>query len=156
MVSPLIEASYRNRLEAKAGEQLADAGVEFTYETLKLPVEYPPRTGKYTPDFLLTGTPIIIETKGQFTVQDRQKMMLVKAQHPGLDFRIVFQRAANKLYKNSPTTYSKWCDDHGFAWADKGIIPQAWLKEITAQQKRSSGHSSIRKAKKSAGRGREA
>jgi hypothetical protein len=127
----LLETSYRNTFEQKIATQLEEGGVKFTYETLKLSVAYPPRVGKYTPDFIC-GNSIIIEGKGYFYNQaaDRQKLILAKEQHPELDIRIVFQNANTKIYKGSKTTYGQWASDHGFKWADKGIVPPAWIKEM--------------------------
>ena len=85
----------------------------------------------YTPDFLLQTkrrTRIFVETKGYFTPADRGKMLLVKEQHRGFDFRFVFMNAKNKLSKKSKTTYAQWCDKHGFKWAE-GCIPEAWYNE---------------------------
>lgn len=141
MPSPIIEAGYRNKFEVSIAEQLEAGGVEFTYETLKLPIAFPPRTGRYTPDFICGR--IILEGKGYFYNQaaDRQKLILAKAQHPDLDFRLVFQSPSTPIYKGSKTTYAKWAEDHGFKWCSK-VVPKEWLEEINAQQKRSSGHKS--------------
>lgn len=118
---------YRSGLEAKAAKQLEEASVPFEYEKHKLPYVIPSREASYTYDFLLNGR-IIVETKGLFDVQDRQKMVLIKQQYPDLDIRLVFSNAYSKLYKNSPTTYAKWAEDHGFPWAHKTIPPE-WLEE---------------------------
>lgn len=135
--SPILEAGFRNKLESGIGTQLDKHGISFGYEKIKLGVEFPPRTGKYTPDFSFPKSPIIIESKGYFynKAADRQKLILVKQQHPHLDIRLVFQNARTAIYKGSKTTYGKWADDHGFKWADKGVIPFAWIKEIQAAQK---------------------
>jgi hypothetical protein len=42
----------------------------------------------------------------------------------------VFQNANAKIYKGSKTTYAKWAEDHDFKWADKGIVPASWIKEL--------------------------
>jgi len=100
-------------------------GVEFQYETLKIP--YRRKDSVYNPDFILTNG-IIIEAKGHLSQADRVKMKLVKDQHPLFDIRFVFQRAQNKISKTSKTTYAMWADLHGFPWAE-GLIPEKWLKE---------------------------
>ena len=140
MAEPLlIQARYRNKLEKKVGEQLSDAGVSFEYEPRKVPLTIPARKSTYLPDFWIARPcktmirrPIIIESKGYFydSARDRQKLILIKEQHPELDVRIVFSDASKKIYKNSPTTYGQWATDHGFKWADKGIVPASWLKEM--------------------------
>ena len=59
--------------------------------------------------------------------QARRKMLAVKAQHPELDIRFVFQRN-NTLSKQSKTTYGAWADKHGFKWCIFPDIPTSWLK----------------------------
>jgi len=86
-------------------------------------------TKKYTPDWLVVTptTEFHIEFKGVLDMATRKKMKLVKQQHPELDIRIIFERAANKITKKSKTTYSMWADQHGFPWADN-TLPKEWLK----------------------------
>lgn len=143
---PVLLTSYRSGLEEKMGDQLKAAGLPFFYETEKLLYVVPARNAKYTPDFLLTkldGTTMYLETKGRFgggnlrngrtsksSAEERQKMILVKEQNPGLDIRFVFAKAALPIYKGSPTTHGHWATTHGFLWADKGIFPSEWMKEL--------------------------
>ena len=128
----LIQARYRNKLEKSIGAQLTDAGVSFEYEPRAVPITIPARKATYLPDFVALNAPIIIESKGYFynSARDRQKLILIKEQHPELDIRIVFSDASKKIYKNSPTTYGTWATDHGFLWADKGFVPKTWLEEM--------------------------
>lgn len=100
------------------------AHVPFEYE--KLRIKYQKKIAVYTPDFQLPNG-IIIEAKGRFVASDRAKHVSVKEQHPEYDIRFVFQRN-NTLTKQSNTTYTDWCDKHGFLWAIKDI-PVKWLKE---------------------------
>lgn len=133
MAEPLlIQARYRNRLEKQIGEQLSDAGVSFEYEPRTVAITIPARKATYLPDFVARNAPIIIESKGYFYngAKDRQKLVLIKEQHPELDIRIVFSDANKKIYKKSPTTYGQWATDHGFKWADKGIVPAEWINEM--------------------------
>lgn len=95
---------------------------------MKLKYTVPEKVRTYTPDFIVDGGRIIIETKGLFTTEDRQKMKLVKEQHPDLDIRFVFSNANARIAKRSPTTYAKWAESNGFPWAHK-TIPLEWLKE---------------------------
>jgi hypothetical protein len=86
---------------------------------------------RYLPDFVLktkTKKKIYIEGKGKFSATDRKKMLLVQAQHPDLDIRFVFYRAAAKIRKGSQTTHAMWAEKHGFPWADK-TIPKEWINE---------------------------
>lgn len=84
---------------------------------------------KYIPDFVIEtkDSSFILEAKGWFRPEDRRKMKLIKKQCPDLDIRILFQRAENKLNKNSNTTYAMWAEKNGFKWAS-GKIPEDWLK----------------------------
>lgn len=117
---------YRSGLEEAIGRQLTGAKWYFEYETLDVPF-VPTKVRTYHPDFLLPNG-IIIEAKGQFDTADRQKHLLVKAQHPDLDIRFVFSNSRNRISKQSKTTYAKWCETHGFQYADK-TIPRSWLTE---------------------------
>jgi hypothetical protein len=117
---------YRSGLEEALAQQLRALGVEPKYESEK--IEYTdPKVHKYTPDFKLPNG-IIIESKGYFTTADRRKHLLVQEQHPELDVRFIFTRAASRLSKKSSTTYAAWCDKHGFKYAERHI-PAQWLQE---------------------------
>jgi hypothetical protein len=140
------ERPYRNPFEQKIGDQLDAAGIVFEYESQRLPVEIPARIAAYLPDFPITDTNILIEGKGAFgggrvnynatSAAARQKMILFKEQHPDIDLRFVFSNAKAKIYTGSKTTYGQWCDDHGFLWSDKGIVPPSWIEEIKQQQRK--------------------
>jgi hypothetical protein len=126
----LIRALYKSRLEDKLAAQLESSGYSFEYEKLKLKYEVPARVATYTPDFKLENG-IIIEAKGWLQTADRTKMIQVKRDHPELDIRFVFSgNPQNKpIYKGSPTSYAKWCEDHGFPWAGNSVIPEEWLRD---------------------------
>ena len=109
---------------------------------------------EYIPDFTLEkkdGSLMYIEAKGRFTVEDRKKMLLVKAQHPEKDIRLLFQNdnwltaltpTQKKKIKNglqiSKLRYSGWAEKHNFKWAiskynksdDSWSFPEEWLKEL--------------------------
>jgi hypothetical protein len=101
--------------------------VGFTFEELVIPYTKPERPAKYTPDFVLENG-IIIESKGRFLTEDRQKHLLIQKQHPHLDIRFVFSNSRTKISKRSSTTYADWCTKNGFKFADKDI-PDSWLQE---------------------------
>jgi hypothetical protein len=127
-----IKNGWRSGLEETLAADLRSKGIKFEYEK-KPSIEWvvPSRAAKYTPDFHVTtrsGKVIIVESKGRFVTADRQKMILVKKQHPALDIRMVFSNSKSKISKQSPTTLGMWCDKHGFQYADK-IVPQEWLDE---------------------------
>jgi|TARA_A100001391_G_scaffold53871_1_gene32837 hypothetical protein len=118
-------AGFRSNFELNLARNLADRGVEYEYENTKL--TYIPKPRTYTPDFYIPATGVYIEAKGHLDKGDRMKMLLVKEQHPDLDIRFVFLRAANKIYKGSKTTYADWATKHKFEWAE-GSIPEEWYK----------------------------
>ena len=97
------------------------------YESFSIPYLVPERMARYTPDFLLKNY-IIVETKGLFETSDRQKMILVKGQHPDLDIRMVFSNPNCKIRKGSPTTYAMWCQKNGFKF-HKLVVPASWVNE---------------------------
>ena len=117
--------SYRSGLEEKIQTQLAEAKIKAQYEPGRIPYTVAPKT--YTPDFVLPNG-IVIETKGYFLSADRTKHLVIKAQHPNIDLRFIFQNPNQKLNKTSHTTYADWCKKHGFAYASKRI-PTEWLTE---------------------------
>ena len=126
-----IKHGYRSGLEAKVADQINQAGLPVLFETDKVSYVVPQRSAKYTPDFKLPkkdGGFIYIETKGIWTVQDRQKHILIKEQSPSLDIRFVFSNQRAKLYKGSPTTYAAYCEKHGWKYAHRWI-PDDWLAE---------------------------
>ena len=118
---------FRSGLEERVSEQLAFLNILDCYEIKKIPFVQPAKNRNYTPDFWLPNG-IIIETKGIFTVQDRQKHLLIKEQYPDLDLRFVFSNSKNKLRKGSKTTYADWCNKYGFIFADQ-LIPEQWINE---------------------------
>lgn len=118
---------YRSGLEAQIARQLEQANINVSYESEKIAYVKPARNAKYTPDFILPNG-IVIETKGRFMVDDRQKHLIIKEQYPDLDIRFVFSNSKTKISKNSKTTYAMWCQKNGFQYADK-YIPEEWLKE---------------------------
>jgi hypothetical protein len=126
----------RSGLENTTMEDLAQRGVQYRYEEVKVAYTSPATAHKYTPDFIIPNG-VIVETKGIFDSDDRKKHLLIQAQNPGLDIRFVFSRSKSTLTKRVPkthknyatqTTYGDWCTKHGFLFADK-LIPQAWIDE---------------------------
>lgn len=83
--------------------------------------------GSYLPDFVLANG-IVVEAKGRLTAADCRKMRSVKASHPELDIRFVFQNANNRMNKRSKMRYWEWAEKHNFGWAE-GSIPPDWFKE---------------------------
>jgi len=107
-------------------QQLDAAGVAYVYEPEDGKIEFDPPPVKkrtYLPDFVLENG-VIIEVKGRFDSKDRTKHLLIKAQHPELDIRFLFQYD-NTLVRNGKLRYSDWCDKHGFLYA-LGEVPEDW------------------------------
>lgn len=122
-----IANGYRSGLEDLVAAQIAAAGLAVKYEDVTFSYVKPLRPSKYTPDFILPNG-IVIETKGRFETSDRQKHKWIKEQHPLIDIRFVFSRSKTRISKTSKTTYGMWCEQYGFAFADK-LIPHAWIIE---------------------------
>lgn len=122
-----ITMPYRSGLEDRIAEQLSEMGVPKVYEKYKIHYTIPSSVHSYTPDFILPNG-IIIEAKGIFEAQDRQKHLLIKKQYPNLDIRFVFSNIKTKIYPGSKTTVAAWCDKHGFVYANREI-PSSWFKE---------------------------
>lgn len=115
--------SFASGFEHTVAKDLKARDVSYEYE--KLVIEYN-QIRTYTPDFRLPNG-IIVETKGKFTGADRTKHLLVKAQHPEYDIRIVFMRD-NYLSKKSKKKYSDWCTRNNIKWA-LHLVPQEWIDE---------------------------
>ena len=124
-----LKHGFRSGLEDKVASELKGRGVPVQYETETVAYMKPARKSKYTPDFVLPNG-IVIETKGRFKVDDRQKHLQIKDQHPALDIRFVFSNPNTRISKQSKTTYAMWCEKHGFLYA-KGSIPPDWIMEDT-------------------------
>lgn len=119
---------YRSRFEQRVAEEIAKAtGKPVAFEVSKIRYTVPSRIATYTPDFTLPNG-IYIETKGLFDAEDRQKHLLIKAEHPGLDIRLVFMRDQRLTKSPKSDLYSTWCMKHGIKCAI-GSIPASWFKE---------------------------
>ena len=119
---------FRSGLENDFMVALEEYGLEPNYESKKFEYIIPESKHIYTPDFPLSPH-IVIETKGRWVVEDRQKMLLLIEQHPEIEFRMLFYNANQKIKKGSKTSYADWCDKHGIKWANKEI-PQEWIADI--------------------------
>ena len=114
-------------MEDTVAAQIAAAGLQVKYEEVRLAYVKPSKPSTYRPDFILPNG-IIVETKGRFLTEDRQKHKLLQEQHPDLDLRFVFSRSSSRLTKASKTTYADWCRRYGFRFADARIPPE-WFAE---------------------------
>ena len=123
-----IKHGFRSGLEQNFIEELEGYNIAPNYESKEFEYIVPESKHIYTPDFPVSPH-IVIETKGRWVLEDRQKMLLVIKQYPEIDFRIVFYNANQKIKKGSKTSYAMWCDKHGIKWANK-TIPREWLDDI--------------------------
>lgn len=127
-----LKHGWRSGLEEAVTTQLKSKGIAFEYESFAVPFTQPVKARKYTPDFFLLHNGIIVETKGRFVTADRQKHLMVKAQHPDLEIRFVFSNPNQRISKQSQTTYAMWCQAKGFKFA-KARIPDEWCDEPVNQ-----------------------
>ena len=115
-------SNYRSKFEASVAKNLDDNKIKFSYETINIDYII---SSSYCPDIIFDNG-IICEIKGLFRKEERRKHLAIQAQHPTLDVRFVFQNSKTKLSKaKGSLTYAKWCERHGFLYADK-IIPPEW------------------------------
>lgn len=103
-------SGLRNPFEKRVAKTL---GPEFAYEPVRLAYTV---QRHYIPDFVDEANKVIIEAKGLFTAEDRQKHKAIKQQQPDWDVTIVFQNASKTLSKTSKTTYGDWCTKNGIKW----------------------------------------
>ena len=114
---------FRGGHELNIRDNLLEADCPFLYEPVTVPYT---QAHTYRPDFILPRQGIILEGKGEFLPDDRQKMLAIRAQYPALDIRFVFSSSTRPIQPRSKTTYAMWCDKYGFLYADKSI-PAEWL-----------------------------
>jgi hypothetical protein len=122
-----------NSLETRIASDLTSAGISFTYRAKPITYQKPARTAVYTPTFVITDGPkagIVIQNKGRFVTEDRQKHLVLKTQYPDLDVRFVFSRSKDRISRRPDSvTYAAWCERNGFQYADKSV-PAAWIEEM--------------------------
>lgn len=124
---------FRSQGERDFADYLTRRGVKWSYETERLLY-----MSEYSPDFIIQRkdkSKLYIEFKGYLKPADRSKMIKVKKLNPDADIRIVFQRATNKLNKNSTTTYGQWAEKNGFPWSENEV-PKAWLSVSQPKRKK--------------------
>lgn len=124
-----MKYGWRSGLEGSIGAALDEQGVDYEYESFKIPFIQPAKRRTYTPDFILPNG-IVVESKGRYQTNDRQKHKWLAEQYPALDLRFVFSNSRSRISKQSKTTYGMWCETLGFTYADK-MIPQEWIEEPT-------------------------
>lgn len=119
---------YRSGLEEQNAKRIEEQGQEVVYEQHAMRYAVPMSFHRYKPDFIIPHNGIIVETKGVFDAKDRDKHLLVRAQYPTLDIRLVFSRGRQPITPGSKTTVAMWADRNNFKWAEK-LIPLDWFQE---------------------------
>lgn len=119
---------YRSGLEVRACKELDARGIAYAYEPFRIPYAVPSRPAHYTPDFVLVGNGIVVETKGRWVAEDRKKAKLIREQYPDLDFRLVFSNPNARISKTSQTSYGMVATKLGIPFA-RERIPEEWLHE---------------------------
>ncbi len=116
---------FRSGFEEKIYEQAVRRGHKLVYEPTSPVIRYVV-PARYLPDFQLENG-IFVEAKGWLRPRDRAKMLRVKKENPGIDIRMLFQRANSRIGKSpNSLTYGEWATKHGFPWGE-GNIPEEWF-----------------------------
>lgn len=117
---------YRSGFEAAVAADLIARGVEPHHEEERIPYTTPHvYVADFAPRRSSDGKPVIVEAKGHLDRDDRRTILAVKAL--GIDIRVVFQRAKNRINRGSKTTYAQWADKNNIPWAE-GRVPEEWLR----------------------------
>ena len=120
--------NLKGTFEHRVISDLESRGVSFKYEPHTIPYVV---ERKYIPDLYVNN--IYVEVKGYFRQDAQRKMKAVKAQHPELDIRFLFQRGnspiqgAKKRKDGTKMTCAEWAERNGFEWAEGEHIPEGWL-----------------------------
>ena len=120
----------KGTFEERVISDLTKRGVPYKYEPEKIAYTV---ERHYIPDLLINQ--MWVELKGYFRQDAQRKMKAIKAQHPDMDIRFVFQKAdspiqgAKKRKDGSKMTCAEWADRQGFVWAE-ATIPEEWLNEL--------------------------
>lgn len=129
------------KLQTDIYDALKRNGIPFYYretcprgEEIALLFDQPDRSrpNRYYPTFVVTddeGKRVVIQQKGRFITADRQKLILLKQQHPEIEFRIVFTRSKTRISTMSTTTYAAWCERYSFQYCDS-VPSKAWISEL--------------------------
>lgn len=114
---------FRSKYEKRVYENRGERELDYEPTTPVISYNTPAR---YIPDFRLQNG-VYIECKGYFDSRSRAKMLRVKKQNQGLDIRMLFQRASNRITKSpNSMTYWQWAEKHGFPWSEGEVIPKEW------------------------------
>lgn len=120
------KAGFRSGYEHDIAKNLEEDGIAYEYEPKDAELEWTPKKRKYLVDFVLENG-VWVEAKGRLTVDDRNKMISVKQQHPDIDIRFLFAKN-NPISPRSKTRYTDWAKKHGFMCAVGTRVPKEWVK----------------------------
>ena len=114
---------FRSKLEAMVATLL---GSDWDYEPFQ--VEYVTHR-KYTPDFvrLVNDKQILVEVKGFFRADDRQKYKAIRDSLDEYQQLVFFLSSPfKKVQKGGMLTMAQWCDKEGFPWFVDGVDLKEW------------------------------
>jgi predicted nuclease of restriction endonuclease-like RecB superfamily len=131
---------YSSLFEMEFAKDLIRRKIEFEYESYKLEYLLKVRGGKcldcaskdvvekhiYWPDFYLPKQGIFVETKGKFSPKDRNKILAVIKNNPGIDLRLIFMRD-NWTTRTHNAKYSDWCKKNNVEYSFV-FLPDVWAK----------------------------
>ncbi|WP_302736900.1 endonuclease [uncultured Desulfovibrio sp.] len=126
-----LSTGFRSQFEADVHASFPEGCAR--YEAGAIPYKVEVRR-RYTPDWLLPEQAIVIEAKGRFTKADRDKMLLIKAQYPCLDIRMIFMSLSARVTK--ALTVGDWCRQYGFPCCKGPSIPTTWLTHKPGKEQR--------------------
>ena len=119
----------RSKFEGRVDKCLQTKKAKYEYEPFRVPYIIPASNHNYIPDFVLDNG-IVLEAKGLLDPQTRKKMLLVIAQNPDLDIRMIFMRD-NTINRKSKTRYSTWAEKNNIKYTVSlaGNVPDEWIAE---------------------------
>lgn len=109
--------TYRSPEEERLAQHMEKAQLRFTYEERKLRYTHLTKT-TYKTDFevMTTAGPVLVEVKGFWTHQNRQKVRQVLKAHPDVRLVMAFIKPQNKISAQSKTTYGMFCEANKIPW----------------------------------------
>lgn len=133
--------TYRSPEEERLAQHLQLAGLPFTYEERKFRYTHQTKS-TYKTDFEVQtkAGPILVEVKGFWTHQNRQKVRQVLKTYPDIRLVMAFIKPQNKISAQSKTTYPKFCEANGIPWiaydtllkTDPRCLPQLLIEAVAA------------------------
>lgn len=100
---------YRSKFEASLSHDLSEIA-QLAYEANRLSYHIP---HVYVPDWSDSERKIILEIKGLFDADERQKILAIKKCNPDWTICFIFMNDKTKITKTSKTSYRDWCEKNG-------------------------------------------